>query len=74
MPRDRVLALCGPSWTIPNAHRRPWDGKLMMQDGNLELRLIERTLAGPEQAEDAAQEEIDKRLNHGAALSQDRTP
>jgi hypothetical protein len=45
-----------------------------MQDGNLELRLIEGMLAGPEQTEDAAQEEIDKRLNHGAALSQNRTP
>lgn len=41
-----------------------------MQDGNLELRLIERMLAGPDQAEDAAQEETNKRLNHGAAFSQ----
>ena len=26
---DRVLAVCGPSWSIPPAHRRPRSERLM---------------------------------------------
>jgi hypothetical protein len=44
-------------------------GELVAQDRNLELRLSGCRLARPEQAEKAAQEEIEERADHGAALS-----
>jgi hypothetical protein len=41
---------------------------------DLELRLGRHALVRSEQAEDAAQEEIEERTNHGAALSQIEPP
>jgi len=40
------------------------------QHGDLEFRLSRRALVRPKQAEDAAQEEVEKGGDHGAALSQ----
>jgi hypothetical protein len=47
---------------------------LVTQDRDLKLRLSPRALGRPEQADDAAQEEIQERLEHGAALLQTATP
>jgi hypothetical protein len=46
------------------------DAQLVAQDRDLKLRLSPRALGRPEQADDAAQEEIQERLEHGAALLQ----
>ena len=43
---------------------------MVTQDRDLKLRLSPRGLGRPEQAEDSAQEEIQERLEHGAALLQ----
>jgi hypothetical protein len=40
------------------------------QNGDFELRLGRCAVVRPEQAEDAAQKEIEERADHGAALSQ----
>ena len=46
------------------------DADLVTQDGVLELRLSRGAVVPPEQAEDAAQLEIEERADHGAAFSQ----
>jgi len=42
----------------------------MAQDRVLELRLSRSALVGAEHSEDPAQEQIEERPDHGAALSQ----
>src|SRR5207244_3692230 len=44
------------------------------KDRDPELRLSLRTLVGPREAKDAAQDEIEERPKHGAALSQTGSP
>ena len=46
------------------------DGDLVAEHCDLEFRLGRHPLVRPEQSEHAAQEEIQERTNHGAALSQ----
>ena len=42
----------------------------LSQDGDLELRLGRHALVGPEQAEDAADDEVEDGPDHGGALSE----
>jgi hypothetical protein len=51
-------------------HLSTEDGQLVAQDSDLKIGLGRCTLVRPKQAEDAAQEKIKKRADHGAALSQ----
>ena len=43
---------------------------MVAQDNDLKIGLGRCTLVRPEQAEDAAEEKIEERADHGAALSQ----
>jgi len=48
----------------------PEDRQLVAQDRVLELRLSRLALVGAEHFEDPAEEQIEERPNHGAALLQ----
>src|SRR6266511_1511134 len=55
-------------------HLPAQDRNLVSQNGDLELRLGRCAIVRPEQAEDAAQKEIEEGADHGAALSQIERP
>jgi hypothetical protein len=72
-------ARCGQERLVGWAIDRPLDltaqdADLVTQDGVLELRLSGDAPVRLEQAEDAAQEEIEERADQGAALSQIEPP
>jgi len=55
-------------------HLPAQDCDLVSQHGDLDLRLGRCPIVGMDQAEDAAQEKIEERADHGAALSQTGPP